>query len=110
MNDEAPDRDENHGLDGPPANPDADLSDSETQALLRWVGQGNTLLLCSRHITGLHRALSVLVTQDVRAVEEEMVSVIPEAAGGYAQAIEITGEPGKLPHPCRQTADMRTLP
>jgi len=34
----------------------------------------------------------------------------PEAAGGYAQAIEITGEPGKLPHPCRQTADMRTLP
>ena len=47
------------------------LGDTDARALLRWVDDGNTLVLASRHVTGLHAALDVsLVTDD----EEDRVT------------------------------------
>src|SRR5262249_23614130 len=41
-----------------------DLPDIEVRALLSWVEQGNTLLLCGRQMNGLHRALNVTLSSD----------------------------------------------
>jgi hypothetical protein len=65
-----------------------DLSDVETQGLLRWVAQGNTLLLCCRRTTALHRALNVVVSHDERYGEEILTPASPEEAGSYTEGID----------------------
>ncbi len=67
---------------------DADaLSDGDARALLRWVEQGNTLLLMSRKNTALHQALGVIVTEGGRG-DDGFTPVALGAAGGYTEGIE----------------------
>ena len=44
--------------------PEGTLGESEARALLRWVEDGNTLLLATRNITGLHTLLDVPLVRD----------------------------------------------
>lgn len=68
---------------------DADaISDSEAQALLRWVEQGNTLLLLGRRNTRLHQALRVVIEDVQRSDEENFHPVELAAAGGYTEGLE----------------------
>jgi hypothetical protein len=46
------------------------LGEGDAVALLRWVEEGNTLLLASRETTALHRALEVLVVEPARADDD----------------------------------------
>jgi hypothetical protein len=64
------------------------LSDGDAKALLRWVEQGNTLLLMSRKNTALHRMLRVVVTEGPRRDEESFSAVDLGAAGRYTEGIE----------------------
>ncbi|HWG43644.1 MAG TPA: DUF4350 domain-containing protein [Gemmataceae bacterium] len=64
------------------------ISDSDAKALLRWVEQGNTLLLMSRKNTALHRALHVVINEGARREEEHFAPVDLGAAGGYTEGIE----------------------
>jgi hypothetical protein len=91
-----------------------DLSDAEAHALLRWVEQGNTLLLCGRHTTALHHALDVVVTRgtddeeeavtlgkpndytrDVSGLVVEGRSTVRAAEGGQP-LWQVAGQPGAL--------------
>jgi hypothetical protein len=65
-----------------------DLPEADARALLRWVEQGNTLLLCGRRITAVHRALDVLVVNDARAAEGETQLAALGEAGGYTDGID----------------------
>ena len=64
------------------------ISDSDAKALLRWVEQGNTLLLMSRKNTALHRMLRVVVNEGNRRDEDRFSAVDLGAAGGYTEGIE----------------------
>jgi hypothetical protein len=64
------------------------IGEGEAKALLRWVGQGNTLLLCTRKNTALHELLGVHVTEDATDKDEVFTPVEPGAAGGYTEDIE----------------------
>ena len=44
--------------------PEGALGENDAKALLRWVEDGNTLLLASRHVTGLHAVLGVTLVSD----------------------------------------------
>jgi hypothetical protein len=60
---------------------------SEAEALLRWVKQGNTLLLLSRKNTPLHQALDVLLTEEPRPTDTfTTVEWGPE--GPYREGVE----------------------
>src|SRR5205823_1446945 len=63
------------------------LSEAEARAMLRWVGQGNTLLLCCGKNTALHQALGVTVIEDARG-EEGFSPVELDEGGGYTEGIE----------------------
>jgi hypothetical protein len=65
-----------------------DISVGDARALLRWVEQGNTLLLMSRKNTTLHQALRVVVSEDARRDDEHFTPVDLGAAGGYIEDIE----------------------
>jgi hypothetical protein len=65
-----------------------DLSEGDVVALLRWVEQGNTLLLCGRHMTGLHRKLKASVTGDEEADAAHVVTAEPGDAGRYGKGVE----------------------
>jgi hypothetical protein len=68
---------------------DADsISEGDARALLRWVEQGNTLLLISAKNTALHQALGVIVNEDDRRNDESFAAVDLGAAGGYTEGIE----------------------
>jgi hypothetical protein len=60
------------------------LGDKDSQALLEWVGKGNTLVVMGRHPSALHEALGV---QMERTRSEEAVFHSAEAAevGGYTE-------------------------
>jgi len=68
--------------------PGSDMSDLETKGILRWVERGNTLLLCGRHTTPLHRALDLFVESDVRFGEDVTSEAAVSEAGGYSEHIE----------------------
>ena len=51
------------------------VTDDEAAAMLRWVDQGNTLLLLSKKATALHRALNVVPTEDATADKQTFVRV-----------------------------------
>jgi hypothetical protein len=68
---------------------DADsISEGDSRALLRWVEQGNTLLLMSAKNTALHQELGIIVNEDDRHNEESFIPVDLGAAGGYTEGIE----------------------
>jgi hypothetical protein len=64
------------------------LSQGDARALLRWVEQGNTLLLMSRKNTALHQMLRVVVTEGKRRDDDSFVAVDLGDAGGYTEDIE----------------------
>jgi hypothetical protein len=63
------------------------ISDSDVRALLRWVEQGNTLLLMGRKNTALHQALHVVVNEG-KGIDDSFTPVDLAAAGGYTEGIE----------------------
>jgi hypothetical protein len=65
-----------------------DLSDGDVRGLLDWVGQGNTLLFCSRTMTSLHRALNLVLTNAVAVGPEYETDVDLAEAGGYTDEID----------------------
>src|SRR5439155_14931398 len=52
-----------------------------------WVERGNTLLLCSRHMTPLHRALDLFLENDARIGEDVTSEAAVSEAGGYTDEI-----------------------
>lgn len=64
-----------------------DLPEHEVKALLGWVARGNTLLLCGRKMTGLHRALDVVVTVDRTVGPGTVQSVEVAEAGAYTDGV-----------------------
>jgi hypothetical protein len=64
------------------------ISDGEAAALLRWVEQGNTLLLMGKKNTALHRALRVVVSEAGRKGDEGFTAVDLGSAGAYTEGIE----------------------
>src|SRR5205085_1370247 len=64
------------------------LNEAEAAALLRWVGEGNALLLCGRRTTPLHQALGVFVSDAAVADEDAAVDATPEEAGGYTRDVD----------------------
>ena len=90
---------ESPGLDGL-----EDWPEAEVTGILQWVGRGNTLFLCGRRLTGIHRRLEVELTADAGAAPRPQV-VTPGAGGGYTadvDRLEVEGldrvqAPGALP-------------
>lgn len=66
----------------------ADLPENEVQGLLNWVERGNTLLLCGRTMTDLHRALDISIRNDTEVSRETTQRVGPAEAGGYTEDID----------------------
>jgi hypothetical protein len=61
----------------------------EARALLRWVAEGNTLLLCGRHSDALHRELGVELTTDLTAAEDDSARAVDLGeAGAYTDGID----------------------
>jgi hypothetical protein len=78
---------ENKGLTGRPSPPSAE----ELDGMLRWVAEGNTLLLCSRHIQALHsggRLHLEILSYRPSAEDKDLHRVVPDEAGGYTDDIE----------------------
>jgi hypothetical protein len=78
---------ENKGLTGRSSPP----STEELDGMLRWVAEGNTLLLCSRHITAIHRGerLHLEIFPGRPATEDKTLQrVVPDEAGGYTDQID----------------------
>jgi hypothetical protein len=65
----------------------ADLNDADVLGLLRWVEQGNTLLLCGGQTTALHRALDVVVLRDDSHEDETPRKVDPVESGRYTHGV-----------------------
>jgi len=51
------------------------LTDADATAMLRWVEQGNTLLLLGKKATALHRALNVVPAEDATREKQTFVPV-----------------------------------
>jgi len=64
-----------------------DLSDADAQGFVRWVEQGNTLLLCSGQNTALHRALDIVVSRGDPSADETPCKVEPIEAGRYTHGV-----------------------
>lgn len=66
---------------------EAELGEADALGLLRWVEQGNTLLLFGRHVTALHSALAVDVLTDDVAADAATVAR-PGAGLGYTAGMD----------------------
>jgi hypothetical protein len=66
---------------------DAGMTPTEAEALLRWVAQGNTLLLAAQTNTPLHQALDVIVTDDP-GPRDTFTPAVLGRAGAYLQGVE----------------------
>jgi uncharacterized protein DUF4350 len=64
------------------------ISEDDARGILNWVEAGNTLLLCSRHETGLHTALQLFVNSDGQEGGGPPVTVDGEEAGGYTSGVD----------------------
>src|SRR5262249_51506396 len=73
--------------DGPLGGDEDAIPEGDARALLHWVEEGNTLLLCGRTNTDLHEALRVHVTADSRPAGDLFTTVDLGAAGGYTEGI-----------------------
>jgi hypothetical protein len=66
-----------------------DLPEADVRGLLQWVRQGNTLLVCGRHMNSLHRELhATVVTDDPVWEEDSLQDAILGEAGGYTNNLE----------------------
>lgn len=63
------------------------LGPADAEAILRWVGRGNTLLLCSSRNTPLHQSLGILLTEEAQP-NEAFVPVHLLDAGAYTQGVD----------------------
>lgn len=78
-----------------PSTPDAfgggshEIGEADTRGLLRWVEQGNTLLLMGRHGTELHRELGISLRGDApTGADDPGREVTLAEAGGYTDDID----------------------
>ncbi len=74
--------------------PDADdptggVSDDDAKAMLRWVGQGNTLLLMSKKANGLHRVLDLIPTTRQRGADYVRATLDPDLSSSYGYGYDI---------------------
>jgi hypothetical protein len=68
---------------------EAGIGRLEARGVLRWVAEGNTLVLCGRHGDALHRELGVELTTDLTAAEDETPRAVDLGeAGAYTAGIE----------------------
>jgi len=67
---------------------DSGVSEADARGLLRWVEQGNTLLLVGRHPTGVHRDLGITLRSDAAPDDETPRAVALGEAGGYTDDID----------------------
>lgn len=70
------------------ADKEENLSEADVRALVRWVETGNTLLLCSRAETGLHRELGVSVSRDAIGDPAAPQDVAADEAGVYSDGVD----------------------
>ena len=80
-----PEEDEDSQDEGGP------VTDADATAMLRWVEQGNTLLVLSKKATGVHRALDLLPTEDATTEKQRFVKVALDpdldSSSGYLRDI-----------------------
>src|SRR5438067_1940823 len=60
---------------GAEEDPTGGVSDDDAKAMLRWVRQGNTLLVLSKKANGLHRILNVVPTEVATTDRQNFVRV-----------------------------------
>jgi hypothetical protein len=72
------------------------VSDTDLAGMLRWVAEGNTLVLCDRHIRALHpkRELELKVFSAAAPTDHDVRQVVPYEAGGYTEGIDHLGIEG----------------
>jgi hypothetical protein len=71
-----------------------ELGESEAAGLLRWVGEGNTLVVCSGQNTALSRALDVMLSTEGPDDDDTPHQLEPDEAGRYTvhlDSIEVEG-------------------
>jgi hypothetical protein len=65
-----------------------DLSESAVGGLLRWVEEGNTLVLCSRQNSALSRVLDVMLSSEGPDDDDTPHLLEPDEAGRYTDHLE----------------------
>lgn len=76
---------ETEGLLGKPG----DLNDADVRGIVRWIEQGNTLFLCSREETELHRTLGISVrTGEPPGEEQSPHDALLGEAGSYTDDVD----------------------
>jgi hypothetical protein len=65
-----------------------ELTETDAAALLRWVADGNTLLVCSRRNSPLSRALGITIATEGPDDDETPHRLEPEEAGRYTDGLE----------------------
>jgi hypothetical protein len=65
-----------------------DLSEADAKGLLRWVEQGNTLLLVGRHGTPIHRELGVALRSEASIEDTTVRDAVADEAGGYTNGVD----------------------
>src|SRR5262249_12710895 len=65
-----------------------ELGESEASGLLRWVGEGNTLVVCSRQNTALSHALDVMLSTEGPDDDDTPHQLEPDEAGLYTAHLE----------------------
>ncbi len=77
------------------ANEEADVTESDVRGLLRWVEAGNTLLLCGRNATALHRELEVSLRGDgVPKTDDPPRDAVPAEGGSYTDEVDVVSVEG----------------
>jgi len=67
----------------------AEFGKPEVRTLLRWVEQGNTLLLVGRRSNRFHQELGIDLTGDLAAARTEAArEAVPLETGGYTEGVE----------------------
>lgn len=66
---------------------DPGMSEENARVVVRWVEEGNAVLLCSRRSTALHHALGVGALTDRTREEPPPHKVTPEEAGRYTAGV-----------------------
>src|SRR5258707_7258502 len=84
------------GQSGPFQDETDALSDAESQAILRWVDQGNAVLLCGRRNSHLHQLLGVATTGNPGAGPEVPEGVRLGEGGAYLDGVERLSADGRV--------------
>jgi hypothetical protein len=84
------------GRSGPFQDETDALSDAESQAILRWVEQGNAVLLCGRRNSHLHQLLGVTTTGNPGAGPEAPEAVRLGEGGAYLDGVARLSADGRV--------------